>query len=208
VSPSKDKDDQKSKSGYGGFEWDDKKSDWTLEERGFDFDFAARIWSESPVWERESTQQRDERRFIAIGIVEGSTIAVVWTPRGTDRRIISPDRLPERNASNMARRSNAQIEHGKGRVNWDKVHATSDEEIERQRQADGDDVADDDDGLIVVTAAYVRRIREKLGLTQSQFADQFGLNQRTVQEWEADRSRVGTGQGGAGRSGTYPAARY
>jgi uncharacterized DUF497 family protein len=89
VSPSKDKDDQKSKSGYGGFEWDDKKSDWTLEERGFDFDFAARIWSESPVWERESTQQRDERRFIAIGIVEGSTIAVVWTPRGSDRRIIS-----------------------------------------------------------------------------------------------------------------------
>ena len=160
------------------------------------------------LWERESTQQRDERRFIAIGIVEGSTIAVVWTPRGTDRRIISPDRLPERNASNMARRSNAQIEHGKGRVNWEKVRATSDEEIERQRQADGEDVADDDDGLIIVTAAYVRRIREKLGLTQSQFADQFGLNQRTVQEWEADRSRVGTGQGGAGRSGTYPAARY
>ena len=41
------------------------------------------------LWERESTQQRDERRFIAIGIVEGSTIAVVWTPRGSDRRIIS-----------------------------------------------------------------------------------------------------------------------
>ena len=87
----------------------------------------------------------------------------------------------------MARRSNAQIERGKGRVNWDKVRATSDEEIERQRQADGDDVADDDDGLIVVTAAYVRRIREKLGLTQSQFADQFGLNPRTVQEWERCR---------------------
>jgi DNA-binding transcriptional regulator YiaG len=59
---------------------------------------------------------------------------------------------------------------------------TSDEDIERQRQADGEDVAADDDGLIVVTAAYVRRVREKLGLTQSQFADQFGLNQRTVQE--------------------------
>jgi hypothetical protein len=36
----------------------------------------------------------------------------------------------------MARRSSAQIERGKG-VNWDKVRATSDEEIERQRHADG-----------------------------------------------------------------------
>ena len=93
-----------------------------------------------------------------------------------------------RNASNMARRSNAQIEHAKGRVNWDKIRATSDEEIERQRQVDGEDGAADNDGLIIVTAAYVRSIREKLGLTQSQFADQFGLNQRTVQEWEQGRA--------------------
>jgi DNA-binding transcriptional regulator YiaG len=94
----------------------------------------------------------------------------------------------------MPRRSSAQIQSGKSRVNWDKVRATSDEEIERQRQADDEDVPANDDGLIVVSAAYVRYIRDKLGLTQFQFADQFGLNRLTVQEWERCRkvSKVNT----------------
>jgi uncharacterized DUF497 family protein len=42
----------------------------------------------SPRWEREDTPRRDERRFIAIGILEDSTIAVVGTPRGTGRRVV------------------------------------------------------------------------------------------------------------------------
>jgi transcriptional regulator with XRE-family HTH domain len=34
----------------------------------------------------------------------------------------------------------------------------------------------------------VRRIREKFGLTQDEFAERFGLSLRTVQEWEQGRA--------------------
>jgi putative transcriptional regulator len=38
----------------------------------------------------------------------------------------------------------------------------------------------------------VRRIRKKASMSQSEFADYFGVNKRTVQEWEQGR-RVPTG---------------
>jgi hypothetical protein len=69
LSLSKDQDDKESKSVYTGFEWDDKKTDWTLEERGLDFDFAARIWSESP-----ATRLPDH--FCATGLPKGTQ--AIW----------------------------------------------------------------------------------------------------------------------------------
>jgi putative transcriptional regulator len=35
----------------------------------------------------------------------------------------------------------------------------------------------------------VRAVREKFGLSQSQFADRYGFNPRTIQDWEQGRSR-------------------
>lgn len=35
----------------------------------------------------------------------------------------------------------------------------------------------------------VRAVREKSGLSQSQFADRYGFNPRTIQEWEQGRAR-------------------
>ncbi|MGP6188575.1 MAG: BrnT family toxin [Vulcanimicrobiaceae bacterium] len=58
-------------------------------ERGFDFAHAARIWAESPVLETSAREVEGERRTLSIGIVEGLTIAVVWTARGNARRILS-----------------------------------------------------------------------------------------------------------------------
>ena len=36
-------------------------------------------------------------------------------------------------------------------------------------------------------ARRVREVREKLGLSQSEFAEQFGLSLRSLQEWEQAR---------------------
>jgi DNA-binding transcriptional regulator YiaG len=38
---------------------------------------------------------------------------------------------------------------------------------------------------LVLAPEYISGIRKKLGLTQSEFADRFGLSRRTVQEWES-----------------------
>jgi putative transcriptional regulator len=35
----------------------------------------------------------------------------------------------------------------------------------------------------------VRALREKSGLSQSQFADRYGFNPRTIQDWEQGRAR-------------------
>lgn len=42
-----------------------------------------------------------------------------------------------------------------------------------------------------MNAKDVKRIRAKLGLSQSQFADLLGLSVRAVQDWEIDRNKPG-----------------
>lgn len=84
---------------FEGFEWDEAKSDATFAQRGLDFEAAAGVF-DSDYLERENTSRAyGERRYVAIGELEGMVIAVVWTPRGLRRRIISA-----RPASNRERR--------------------------------------------------------------------------------------------------------
>jgi uncharacterized DUF497 family protein len=79
---------------FTGFEWDSKKSDWTLRVRGFDFASAATVFEDAFCMDRDD-ERRDygEARCVTIGlaIAEGVPLllAVTWTPRGTKRRIIS-----------------------------------------------------------------------------------------------------------------------
>lgn len=79
------------------FEWDEAKSRENLEERGFDFEFAARIFAGGDVLEYED-KRRDyrETRIAAIGEVEGALLFVVYTWRGYNRRIISARRASRR----------------------------------------------------------------------------------------------------------------
>jgi putative transcriptional regulator len=78
-------------------------------------------------------------------------------------------------------------------VSLDRLRATTDEEIAQQIAADPDTAPDMSDatGWRVVRrppAPDVRRVRTKLGLSQSAFAERFGLSTRTVQEWEQGRA--------------------
>lgn len=80
-----------------------------------------------------------------------------------------------------------------GRAAWERVRATTDEEIAQAIAADPDtapDLADACGWRVVRTPPVpdVRRIRVKLGLSQAAFAERFGLSARTVQEWEQGRA--------------------
>lgn len=82
------------------------------------------------------------------------------------------------------------IQSGKGRVNRERLHASTEREIARQIASDPD--------VPEITAADLRRarrvynppvanvkgIRQKLGLSQAEFAQQFGFSVRTVQQSE------------------------
>ena len=80
------------------YEWDENKNMKTFQERGFDFDYASRIF-DGPVVEWESPRE-GEHRTKATGMVAGRYITVIYTWRGGRRRIISarPARRDEKDA--------------------------------------------------------------------------------------------------------------
>jgi uncharacterized DUF497 family protein len=71
------------------FTWDTRKSTRNWRARGFDFAFASQVF-DGPTLERVDTR-RDygERRVVAIGVVEGVCLTVVYTDRPGARRLIS-----------------------------------------------------------------------------------------------------------------------
>jgi uncharacterized protein len=87
------------------FEWDEAKSQDNLEKRGFDFEYAARIFKGGDLLEYEDRRRHyGERRFVAIGEIEGEILFVVYTWRGGNRRIIS-GRLANRRERDVYRKT-------------------------------------------------------------------------------------------------------
>ena len=71
------------------FDWDENKRQINLAKHGIDFVRAKEIW-QGPVLEIPSPQtHHTEERTIALGVVDGEVIAVVFTIRRRIRRIIS-----------------------------------------------------------------------------------------------------------------------
>ncbi len=84
------------------------------------------------------------------------------------------------------RKNRSQI--GKGRVNRAKVRRASEDQIAAWKREDGIDDA------VLGPARYVpsvdvRIVRERLGLSQEEFAHRYRLSLRTIQEWEQGRKQ-------------------
>lgn len=62
-------------------------------------------------------------------------------------------------------------------VNWSKIDATTEEEIAAQ-------IAEDEAEAMQDAAAYARRVRRKVGLSQVAFARRIGVAVDTVRNWE------------------------
>lgn len=86
------------------YEWDEHKSERNLENRGFDFAFAARIFEADRLEYEDRRRLYGEPRHVAIGEVEEQVLFVVYAWRGANRRIISARQASrrERNAYRQA----------------------------------------------------------------------------------------------------------
>jgi uncharacterized DUF497 family protein len=73
------------------FEWDEAKRQTVLEDRGIDFERAKEIW-QGTVLEVPSRKEFNEKRFLAIGEVDGRVITVIYTWRGERKRLITARR--------------------------------------------------------------------------------------------------------------------
>jgi uncharacterized DUF497 family protein len=71
------------------FEWDEAKSRRNLTERGFGFEYAARIFLGPTLEKLDNRREYGEVRIQAIGRVIDDILFVVYTDRGDARHIIS-----------------------------------------------------------------------------------------------------------------------
>ena len=78
------------------FGWDARKSARNLRDRGFDVEFASRIFERQTLEREDRRRDYGERRIIALGQVEGIGLTVVYTDRagirdGGVRRMSRPE---------------------------------------------------------------------------------------------------------------------
>lgn len=76
--------------------YDAEKRAVTLEERGLDFDDAAHVFAGTAIDIEDDRRDYGEVRRLTFGLLGGRMVAVVWTPRGGARHVISMRKANER----------------------------------------------------------------------------------------------------------------
>lgn len=76
--------------------FDRAKRDRTLRERGLDFAHAATVFAGRTLTIEDRRHDYGEDRYVTIGYLDDRMVALVWTPRGKARRIISMRKCNDR----------------------------------------------------------------------------------------------------------------
>ena len=77
-------------------QFDAAKRDLTLRIRGLDIARALEIFAGPTNTQEDARRLYGERRYITVGFLDQRMVVLVWTERGTDRRIISLRKANER----------------------------------------------------------------------------------------------------------------
>lgn len=70
-------------------EWDEVKREATLVLRGLDFADANLVFNSTELELVDDRKNYGELRMVTFGFIDHRPVAMVWTPRGKNRRIIS-----------------------------------------------------------------------------------------------------------------------
>ncbi len=76
--------------------YDAEKRDWTLRERGLDFEDAAQVFAGTTLTIEDDRQDYGERRYQSMGMLNDRLVMLVWTHRGRARHIISMRKANDR----------------------------------------------------------------------------------------------------------------
>lgn len=90
------------------FEWDETKRQANLAKHLIDFADAVNVF-EGPVFEKVQ-RRHDEKRVLAVGLLEDVEIVVIYTVRGKYRRIISARRANRNERQDYASQLKAEDE--------------------------------------------------------------------------------------------------
>lgn len=76
--------------------YDRRKKERTLAERELDFDDAVHVFAGTTIDFIDDRLDYGEERWITFGRLKGRLVALVWTPRGKARHIISMSKANDR----------------------------------------------------------------------------------------------------------------
>jgi uncharacterized DUF497 family protein len=85
--------------------YDPAKREWTLRERGLDFNAAAKVFAGWTLDIPDLRRDYGELRINTVGYLGTRMVIVCWTLRGNDRRIISMRYANEREKARYQKRS-------------------------------------------------------------------------------------------------------
>lgn len=85
------------------------------------------------------------------------------------------------------RRTSKEIRKRRGRVQPDKIASFTEADIARFARDDDSDTSGLGTPRYVPPRTDVRALRERLGLSQEEFARRYMLSPRTIQDWEQHR---------------------
>ena len=85
------------------------------------------------------------------------------------------------------RRTNREIHERRGRLNLKKVSSHRAADIKRFAREDDSDTSGLEEPRYVPPRTDVRALRERLGLSQAEFARRYLLSVRTIQQWEQEK---------------------
>lgn len=86
----------------------------------------------------------------------------------------------------IVKRSSQQIRDGHGRVDTAKLDAHTDADLDRFAAADDSPTSDLGEARYLPPRIDVRALRQRLGVSQAEFARRYLLSVRTVQQWEQE----------------------
>jgi uncharacterized DUF497 family protein len=69
--------------------WDEKKRRFNLAKHGIDFRDAAKVFDGPLVTVEDTREDYGEARYVALGLLEGIVVSMVYTERGSTIRLIS-----------------------------------------------------------------------------------------------------------------------
>jgi putative transcriptional regulator len=157
-----------------------------------------------------------EPRAIAIGDAarQLNELRGAW-PNPLDYRIIGARRASRRERAAYTLQAWPRPKP-ESRTDWDRLARMSDEEIERAARGDPEAPLTEEQLTCGFRRKALTALRKRLGLGQAEFARQFMLDLRTLQDWEQgrrepegiariylrDRAQPRCGQSGVGRPGS------
>ena len=84
--------------------YDPAKREWTLRERGLDFEDAGEVFAGLTIDIADVRRDYGEPRINTVGHLRGRMVIVCWTPRGKDRHVISIRKANDREKARYGKR--------------------------------------------------------------------------------------------------------